>query len=310
MDSLDFGYVELKTKSILKKDIPSSLIYKHYTDADLSRIAHLPKKRQLDLAAGHIAKLINATHNKEAMLANKNANMRADTDIDVKQMLTSQLESSVETQKDVYLSTAVQATDDNAALIEKDDLEITSFMGIDNIKKLQLIFNPESLYTYNYVLLDSNFRLVSDTEITVSKFRWNYSEQRTTSTGFFNSSAPIRDIIGMRLYQPRIPYVPEISSETERVSVLIEEFAAQSFIMDYGRRFHFLLRANTTEATPSSIELSTEDYNDGVYMFRKPITTIDSLTLVFANPTNILQFPTSFARFIIAIEFICFKSDK
>ncbi len=196
-------------------------------------------------------------------------------------------------------------------LVKPDNhVAITEFMGINDLRDFKLLFNPESLYVHYYVVLDSNYRDTTEENSTnITKFKWHYAPTQSVGVGFCNSVGVIKDIIGMRMYQPKIPYVSAMNNSAKRVSVLIEEFAPQAFIAQNGRRFHFMLRPNYIDGQ-TSIEISTEDYNDGIFNFRTPITTLDTLTISFGDPLNVLSFATPFNRFMIPFEFICLKSDK
>lgn len=202
--------------------------------------------------------------------------------------------------------------------IETEDIEIKSILGVNDISTLQFLFNPSSLYTHYYIVLDTNFRLTdNDNDTTINKFRWNYAATQNLRTGFANTVGRVRDIIGIRMYQPRVHYLAAMDNTAKRISVLIEEFSSQAFIGENGRRFHFLFRPvlEPVSYTPAEtqIELTTEDYNDGIFNFRKPITTFDSITLSFGDPLVLLDFPltpTPFERMQFAIEFTCYKSDK
>lgn len=189
-------------------------------------------------------------------------------------------------------------------------LILSDFLGINDLTEFKMLFNPESMYVHYYLVLDSDFRdTTEENPAAITKFTWRYAPTQYTGTGFCNSVGVIRDIIGMRMYQPRVPFLPAMNTDAKRVSVLIEEMKAQAFIAENGRRFHFLLRPNFI-AGQTDIELSTEDYNDGIFNFRKPITKMDSFTLSFGDPLNILTFATPFNRFIVPFEMVCLKSDK
>ncbi len=189
-------------------------------------------------------------------------------------------------------------------------LVISDFLGINDLNEFKMMFNPESMYVHYYVVLDSDYRdTTSEIPTAINKFTWRYAPTQSTGTGFCNSVGVIRDIIGMRMYQPRVPYLAGMNTSSKRVSVLIEEFASQAFIAENGRRFHFLLRPNFITGQ-TDIELSTEDYNDGIFNFRKPITELTSFTISFGDPLTVLNFSTPFNRFIIPFEMVCYRSDK
>ncbi len=190
------------------------------------------------------------------------------------------------------------------------DTEVNQFLGIDDLTTVKMLFNPESLYVHYYIVLDSDFRdKTAEVSTSITKFTWQYAATQNLKTGFCNSVGVIKDIVGMRMYQPRVPYLAGMDTSAKRVSVLVEEFGAQAFNAENGRRFHFLLRPNFV-ALQTSIELSTEDFNDGIYNFRLPITTVSSFTISFGDPLNVLTFSEPFDRFIIPFEFVCLKSDK
>lgn len=205
----------------------------------------------------------------------------------------------------------MDSSSNNIELLKPDNhVSIIEFMRINDLKEFKMLFNPESLYVHYYVVLDSNYRdITEENSSNITKFKWRYAPTQNLGTGFCNSVGVIKDIIGMRMYQPKVPYVSGMNSNAKRVSVLIEEFAPQAFIAQNGRRFHFILRPNYVDGQ-TSIELSTEDYNDGIFNFRKPITTFDTLTVSFGDPLTVLSFATPFDRFMIPFEFVCMKSDN
>ncbi len=190
-------------------------------------------------------------------------------------------------------------------------LNVNKFLGINDLSELKMLFNPSSMLVHYYLVLDSDYRdTTNENSTNITKFKWNYTPtQSTIERGFCNSVGVIRDIIGMRMYQPRVPYKSTMDTDAKRVSILIEEFAAQSFIAENGRRFHFILRPEFVSGA-TSIELSTEDYNDGIFNFRKPITKLDTVTISLGNPLDQITYSTPCDRFMIAIEFTCYKSDK
>lgn len=191
-----------------------------------------------------------------------------------------------------------------------EQFDIDDFLGVTNLTEFKMLFNPESLYQHFYVVLDSDYRdTTSENPASITSFTWKYAPTQDVGMGFCNSVGVIKDIIGMRMYQPRVPYLAGMNTSAKRVSVLIQEFSAQAFICENGRRFHFLLRPDFATAG-TDIELSTEDYNDGIFSFRKPITEFNTLTVSFGDPLELLSFSTPFNRFMIPIEFTCYKSDK
>lgn len=178
-------------------------------------------------------------------------------------------------------------------------------IDIHEMQKVQMYEEKKLKYTYYYAALDSDRRDTSSETTTIKKFRWNYAPTQNVRDGFFNTVGEIKNIIGVRLYQPSLPFVNEMKTTSKRVTLLIEEFHAQSY-MSRGRSFHYLLRPNLYLGQ-TTVELSMEDYSDGIYMFHTPFTTLDSLTLSFSDLDNDITFSPGFDRFMIVFEFICLK---
>jgi hypothetical protein len=161
-------------------------------------------------------------------------------------------------------------------------------------------------YNHHYISLDTAHRFVDGGggSGNIKKFNWKFAHTRGLVGGFFNvTSENLGNIVAMRIYQPRIPYVASMDTNAKRVSILIEEFSSQSFIAE-GRRFHFILRPDFLTSDGTYIECSSEREEENVFEFATPITEVNSLTLSFGNPYTTIEFPSSFPRFMINLEFI------
>lgn len=269
----------------------------------LSQIAPILGK----LLGDKIAKMMATEMKKRKSMSNINNNVGDNNiDIDIKEYQVAAIGKAGQE------SNVFGATEQTVALPHTETkIAISEFLGINDVNEFKMYFNPESMYTHYYIVLDSDYRDTTDEISTnIRKFKWKYAPTQSVGVGFCNSVGVIRDIVGMRMYQPRVPYVATMNTDAKRVSVLIEEFSAQAFIAENGRRFHFLLRPSFPDVGVNSLELSTEDYNDGIFNFRKPITTFESITLSFGNPLDVISFTTPFDRFIIPFEFVCLRSDK
>lgn len=183
------------------------------------------------------------------------------------------------------------------------EIEISSILGFNNVYEIQKLFNPEASYIRNYIILDSRYRLITNTNTSpITQFQWSYVDNANITNTSVNSIGTIKNIVSMRLYQPRVPFVQtgtyNMNSETRRVSILINEFLAQSFIGPNDSRFHFILQPIIMNISadplfpyyPNMIELKVEEFNDGKFSFRKPITTFDTLSVTFLDPVNVITF--------------------
>lgn len=217
--------------------------------------------------------------------------------------------SSASTEQDQYFSSMLDP-DSVKSIAGDKNVKIQEFLGINDMPSLQYLINPKAAWVYYYVVLDSNYRdTANEDSKNITSFTWNYAGDQNLTGNSATTVGTIRDVVGMRFYQPRVPYVAAMDTLSKRVSVLVKELQAQSVITSTGLRYHFLLRP-IYEFGQTSIELTTEDYDDGRFYFKQPITTMNSFTISFGDPINPIKFATPFDRFLIEIEFVCLKSDK
>lgn len=178
-------------------------------------------------------------------------------------------------------------------------VNLASIFGISDVYKLQRTLNPKSNYRHNYIVLDSVNRLPAYDQYHMS---WQYVNDAVFQQGTVNTKGPVRDLVGMRVYPIRAVQNAEFSGIYDsNFTLLIEEFVAQSFVSHEKRNFHFMLR-NTINPQPPGVQttITYQEFtpvNDGYFWFRKPITTINTLTISLGNPLVLIPIPlpTAFA---------------
>jgi hypothetical protein len=118
---------------------------------------------------------------------------------------------------------------------------------------------------------------------------WLVSYDKTRDVGTVCLGTCIKNIIGVRLAPPRFEYTnePYMTDPLTRFTVLINEFASQSFIAT--KRFHFMITGGEIRNLDSSSqynywEFCTHGFNRGYYWFNQPINELSQLTLSFGNP--------------------------
>lgn len=192
---------------------------------------------------------------------------------------------------DTNLSTSAPNLNDIKSAIEK--IDIITFYGIQDKYKLQLLLSPESLYESNYIVLDTTNATNFDNNVT--KFNWEYMESALIAPGVVNTTAKIKDLVGMHLYPLKFAATRGYRPYPEITNLLIEEFSAQSFISHEGRKFHFVLQPTFTLLDPPNayLEYSPYEYNKGYFWFRKPFTIIRSFTISLARGNTVIPLPTS-----------------
>lgn len=161
---------------------------------------------------------------------------------------------------------------------------ISSIMGISKPSEIMRRFNPESMLRKNYFLLDSRYKNPTSTQ---KQFTWDYSSDKSQQMGTVNIIGNIRDIVALRVYPFRIPYVSSADTKHKRISLLIHEFSSQSFFAHEDRRFHFMLE---TSVDNDFIDCDPYKQNDMYYYFEKPFTTFTSITISFGNPLQKIEF--------------------
>lgn len=168
-----------------------------------------------------------------------------------------------------------------------DQISISSIFGKTNLHDVQNIFNPASLQKKNYLNLDSKYRSLNDDGTRI--YVWNHVNNVIRRQGSVNTVGVIRDIIEMRVYPFKIPYVANADTDMNIITMLIEEFSAQSIIGHENRKYHFIFKATVLG---DWIELDPYPMNEGRFYFNKPITTLDTLSVSFGSPLQPVVFDT------------------
>lgn len=180
-------------------------------------------------------------------------------------------------------------------LLASKAINIASIFGIKDKYQLQRSLHPQLQYTKNYIILDSKNRVPSNN---LQQMQWLYLSDATFQQGTVNTKGQVRDLIGIRMYPLRAAQNFGISGAyNPTYTLLIEEFKAQSFIGHQGRNFHFMLRQTPNPTTPPTAPAVAQQelmpMNDGYFWFRKPFTTINTLTISLANPLVVINIPVA-----------------
>ncbi len=197
---------------------------------------------------------------------------------------TEDVTSGYDTSNNANSSLSQQITN-NFSTNSSGQVEVTSLLGSKTIQDLQKIINPSLVKKNAYIVLDTRYRVLETDGIT--SFKWNFINNEIINQGTVNAVGNIKDIIAIRIFPVRIPYIRSADTDYKRISLFIDEFSAQSFIAQENRRFHFMF---DTQIDDRWIELKPENFNDGYFRFRNPIARLDSFTLSFAAPLRVISF--------------------
>jgi hypothetical protein len=186
-----------------------------------------------------------------------------------------------------------------------NNLNLVSFLGIDSFDRFIDVFNPKTKRKIAYMTLDSRYAQFNNA---CTKLTWNFTNSLNIVNNSTNVVGVVRDITSIRMHSM---VVRKFSSPIQRATILIEELAAQSFIMPGGRRFHFVgllnnltapikIGARNTSSNYLVPEFSVVDkfellagykFNEGYYRFNIPITTLNDITISIGNPDTLVVIP-------------------
>lgn len=164
-------------------------------------------------------------------------------------------------------------------------VDISSVMGNNDKYGIQSIINPQALLSKTRILLDSRNRSF-DTDGT-SLIKWYFSNTIGVQQGSFNSTSPIRDIVAIKVLPFKIPYNSTAENPTGNISMYFNEFSNQCVIAPESARYHYWF---SYVQEGDWLALNAQDYNEGVYWFDKPITTLDTLSVSFGAPLSSIVF--------------------
>jgi hypothetical protein len=173
-------------------------------------------------------------------------------------------------------------------------VNLATLFGLTTQKEIQMTFNPQARYIKNYLILDSKYRNLNTDGMT--KFQWIYNDASDLPTrGVSTSGGTVSNIVAMKMYQFVFPNVSGLSADSGRLGVYIQEFKDASFIANGAASYHWLLRVaqgNTLpQPSPLFVQCETEDYQDGILYFNKPLVNIDRFTISFSDPLNTISIP-------------------
>ncbi len=167
-------------------------------------------------------------------------------------------------------------------------VNISSLLGISNINDIYAKINPSTNIQSMYLLLDTRYRVLDNDGTRF--FKWNFVNNTTLQQGSVNGVNDILQIIAMRTYPLRIPYISTLDNPYKRVSMYITEFSGQSVIAQENRNYHFIYKSFVDDRF---IDLDPSgEVNNSYFKFKQPISRIDTLTITFASPLQTVTFDT------------------
>jgi hypothetical protein len=205
-------------------------------------------------------------------------------------------------------NTAVNTSDSESTAIDHNTdtiYNLASFLGLNSFDKVITELNPSLKIKKAYMCLDTRYARFLNNK---TKVQWDFINTISDEHHSTNMVGVVRDIVSIRMYSI---VVPQFVSAQNRATVLIEEMSAQSFSLPNGRKFHFVGRLNNLK-NPLAIDLRNAKvvecifpdftiydkyeilpgyrFNEGIYRFNQPITTLNTITVSIADPFDLITF--------------------
>lgn len=181
-------------------------------------------------------------------------------------------------------------------LFVDDRVNLSKLLNANSMYDFINLLNPSALYKKAYIILDSDY--ASSRNIDGTVVTWNFSNTADITDNGYNALGNIRDIVSMKLYKYNISFLTPGSSN--RFSILLEEFRAQSFLAANGRRFHFITPPYDYLLPSTNPVPFMEPYNYGNFYFAKPMTVLDQLSISIGDP--FIVFPLGFKNTIANVS--------
>lgn len=165
---------------------------------------------------------------------------------------------------------------------------IERLFGKSDAYQLQQLLNPQAQQRSAYITMDSKYRLTSNDG--TSSIVWNFLNNSAINTqGAVNSIGEVQNLIAMKIHRFRIPYLNSADNTHKKITMLIDEFRAQSHIAQEDWRYHFQF---TPEVDGNQINLIPWPIGNeyGTFNFRTPITQINTLNIFFGAPLTPIVF--------------------
>jgi hypothetical protein len=168
--------------------------------------------------------------------------------------------------------------------------EVNSILLLKEKNSILNLFNPVARHKSKFIVLDS---INQDDMFNGSGLiSWDISSTRNFTIGTVNTSLELKNIIGMRMMPPRLPYSNQLyymNQLNQRWTILIQELQAQAYIGPDGRKFHFMMTLGSPgDNSPSGNfqywDFQIHNFNKGYFWFRKPFTNLIRMTLSFGCP--------------------------
>ena len=271
--------IRIKLRRNLSK-MEKRYVIDYLKQIDFNQLIDKPPQLVIDAISGHVSEEI------------ANFSCQFDEEINIKEIQNEMI--GVATDQEYYNDPSSYSTPDDFAqeIVQSfdDKINIVNFLGKSSISELYNSFNKSSNdRTKNkrvIINFDSRFRSLDQSDGT-SIFYWNFINNEQVTDGTINAIGQIRNIVSLRITPFQIPYTESANNDYDRITLYIREFSSQSVIAHENRRYHFMFEPTKVG---NWIKLNPFNYFDGYFEFRLPVIYVDSFTVSFGSPNEIITF--------------------
>jgi hypothetical protein len=174
-------------------------------------------------------------------------------------------------------------------------VSVNNFLGMTDLSRILASINPTTSIKTEYITLDSRYRSL-DNDGTLY-FKWNAVYDNSDIQGGFNINQRVRDVVAIKCYPIKMPYVSTADNDYGRITLLFQEFQSQSFVAHENTKYHYVFASDVQDRW---IHLRTHNYNDGVFKFATPLTQLSSLTVSLASPLQPIIFDADRQQMVVS----------
>jgi hypothetical protein len=165
------------------------------------------------------------------------------------------------------------------------NVAVSSLLGITNFSSILASISPSTSIKAEYITLDSRYRSLDNDG--TQFFKWNAVYDNSDIQGGFNINQRVRDVVAIKCFPIKMPYVATADNDYGRITMVYNEFLSQAFVAHENTKFHHVFASDVQDRW---IHLRAHNYNDGIFRFATPLTQLASLTVSLSSPLQPIIF--------------------
>jgi hypothetical protein len=154
----------------------------------------------------------------------------------------------------------------------------SSILDLDMTQRIEAVkyLNYSSLMRKEYILADSRYRNIVNTDMSLIVFNLITNTKAKTDNGGIIVGNPIQNIVQVEVSAFTIPYKPIFANFYNRITLTINQWISNAYEAYEGGQFHFIFEID--KINDNLIYLKPIS---SCYEFSKPVNYIDNFTLSF-----------------------------